>query len=199
MIITLDQLAEIAGKKTKMERELLERFITPLNEELPKYGIDTPVEVASFLAQVLHESGGFKWMRELWGPTSQQIRYERDFTKPWTATDPRNKLAFSLGNYVVGDGKLFMGRGPIQMTGRKNYERLSREMFGDNTLLHNPDIITTPKYGIISSCIYWKWRNLDRYDDDLSVKEETKLVNGGYNGLDDRQRYMDRAIKVFGI
>lgn len=181
MILTIEQLQRISPGTP---RERLLTFLPHLNKYLPEYGIDTPIEVASFLAQVLHESGGFRWLREIWGPTKAQSRYEgrRD-----------------LGNTLKGDGKKFMGRGPIQITGRANYERLSRDMFGDDRLLRNPEIIATPEYGIISSCIYWRWRNLDRLDDDFSIKEETRLVNGGYNGLDDRQKYFDRALQVFGI
>ena len=181
MTLTADQLRRITPG-TPIDR--INVFLPHLNKYLPIYGIDTPVEVASFLSQVLHESGGFKWMREIWGPTSAQARYEgrRD-----------------LGNIYKGDGKKFMGRGPIQITGRANYTRMSKDMFGDNRLLHNPEILATPEYGIISSCIYWKWRNMDAIDDDLSIEEETKKVNGGYNGLDDRQKYFNRALKVLTV
>lgn len=177
-MITAEQLKQISPG-TPLER--CKTFAPLLDKYCPMYGIDTPTELASFLSQVLHESGGFKYMREIWGPTSAQSRYEgrRD-----------------LGNIYKGDGKKFMGRGPIQITGRANYTRMSKDMFGDNRLLHNPDILSTPEYGIISSCIYWKWRNLDAVDDDAGIKSETKAVNGGYNGLFDRQKYFDRARKV---
>lgn len=89
-----------------------------------------------------------------------------------------------------------MGRGPIQITGRSNYRWMSREIFGDDRLLDKPDLLTTPEYGIQSACIYWKGRGLDAHDDDLVILRETKLVNGGTNGLKDRQKYFDRAIAV---
>ncbi len=149
MTLTIEQLQAISPGSP--EARLL-TFIPHINEYCPKYGIDTEVEMASFLAQVLHESGGFRWMREIWGPTAQQNRYERDFNQEWSRTNPRNRLAFALGNSIKGDGKKFMGRGPIQITGRANYTRLSQDMFGDNRLLHTPDIIATPQYGII--CLY---------------------------------------------
>lgn len=196
MILTLEQLLKISPGTP---RERMQTFLPHLNKYLPQYGIDTPVEVASFLSQVLHESGGFRWMRELWGPTAQQNRYERDFKQPWNGTNQRNRLAFALGNTERGDGKLFAGCGPMQITGRKNYARLSKDMFGDDRLLRTPDIVATPEYGVWSACIYWKWRNMDAIDDDLSIKEETKRVNGGYNGLEDRQKYFDRSLLVFGI
>lgn len=160
----------------------VETFVPFLNEYMPKYGIDTPIEICSFLSQVLHESGGLKYLREIWGPTPAQLRYEG---------------RKDLGNIYPGDGKKFMGRGLIQLTGRNNYQYMSRDMFGDFRLLVTPEVLATPKYGTWSACIYWKWRRLDDYDDDDDIRRETKLVNGGYNGYDDRVRYFDRAKKVF--
>ena len=89
-----------------------------------------------------------------------------------------------------------MGRGLIQLTGRVNYQKMSKEMFGDDRLLKTPDLLSTSTYAVWSACIYWKWAKMDAVDDDLSIKEETRKVNGGYNGLDDRQKYFDRAIKI---
>lgn len=198
MIITLEQLKDITPSTSE---EGLKTFLPHLNTYLPKYGIDTPIEVVSFLAQVLHESGGFKFMREIWGPTPAQLRYERDFSQPWPETikGRRNWLATQLGNSFRGDGRKMAGVGPIQITGRFNLTRMSREMFGDLRLLQNPDILTTPEFGIQSACIYWTWRRLDRFDDDKSILEETIRVNGGKNGMVDRQKYFDRGLEVFGL
>lgn len=181
MTLTLEQLKAISPGSPE---ERLKTFLPHLNEYLPQYGIDTATEVASFLSQVLHESGGFKYMREIWGPTPVQSRYEG---------------RADLGNLHPGDGKKFMGRGPIQITGRDNYTRMSRELFGDDRLTMTPDLLATPQYGILSACVYWKWKNMDACDDDLDIKAETKKVNGGYNGLDDRQHYFDRAIKILSV
>lgn len=178
MLITIEQLQKIA---TSAKKETLEMYLPHINTLCPKYGIDTKNELASFLAQVLHESGEFRWMREIWGPTSAQANYQG---------------RKDLGNVIKGDGKKFMGRGPIQITGRSNYRWMSREIFGDDRLLDKPDLLTTPEYGIQSACIYWKGRGLDAHDDDLVILRETKLVNGGTNGLKDRQKYFDRAIAV---
>lgn len=178
MNISAAQLKQISPS-TPLGR--IEEFIHHLNFYMPKYGIDTVNECASFLAQVLHESGGLKWLREIWGPTPTQLKYEG---------------RKDLGNMVSGDGKKFMGRGLIQLTGRANYSRMSKDMFGDDSLLNNPVLLSTAEYAVQSACIYWGWRKLDSKDDDLSIKDETKSVNGGYNGLADRQQYFDKAIKV---
>lgn len=197
MTLTPDTLKQISPG-TPLDR--CAEFTPHLNKYLPQYGIDAPVEVASFLSQILHESGGLKYLREIWGPTAQQNRYERDPAQPWPGPrGGRNWLAYALGNEFKGDGKKFAGKGPIQITGRSNFARMSRDMFGDNRLLDNPDILATPEFGIQSACIYWKWRNMDAVDDDTDIKTETKRVNGGFNGLDDRQRYFDRCRLIFNF
>lgn len=180
-MITAIQLKKISPN-TPMD--VCEKFTPFINEYCPKYKIDTPIELASFLSQILHESGGLKWMREIWGPTKAQSGYEG---------------RKDLGNTVAGDGKKFMGRGAIQTTGRANYTRMSKDMFGDSRLLDTPEILAQPQYAIWSACIYWGWRNLDATDDDNSIDRETKLVNGGYNGLDDRKAYFERAKKELGV
>lgn len=181
MTLTAQKIKAISPG-TSLER--IDTFLPFLNKYMPLYGIDTPIEVASFLAQILHESGGLKYLREIWGPTAAQSRYEG---------------RKDLGNVVKGDGKKFMGRGLIQLTGRHNYAWLSNEIFGDARLLDTPDVIASPEYGVLSACIFWKRRGLDKFDDNRSIREETKIINGGYNGLEDRQKYFDRALKVFGI
>jgi putative chitinase len=178
-MITRDQLKQITPSTPDTR---IDAFIHHLNTYMPLYGIDTPNEIASFLAQVLHESGGLKWLREIWGPTPAQAKYEG---------------RKDLGNTVRGDGKKFMGRGLIQLTGRANYARMSKDMFGDDRLLQTPDLLSTAEYAVKSACIYWQWRKMDLIDDDLDIKAETKAVNGGYNGMADRQQYFNRAIQVF--
>ncbi len=196
MKLTAEQIKQITPH-TPLER--IETFLPHFNIYLPAYEIDTPIEVASYLAQVLHESGGLKWTREIWGPTAQQIRYERDFKQEWSAKNPRNRLAFQLGNEFKGDGKKFAGHGLIHTTGRYNHLKESMEMFKDDRLVRTPDLLCTPVYAVWSSVIYWQRKKLDLHDDDLDIRKETKIVNGGYNGIQDRQQYFNRALKVFGV
>ncbi len=196
MILTIEQLQQISQGTPK---ERIETFLPHLNIYLPAYEIDEPIEVASYLSQVLHESGGFKWLREIWGNTPQQLRYERDFKQEWSARNQRNKLAFQLGNEFKGDGKKFAGHGLIHTTGRANHLRESMTMFNDDRLVRTPELLCTPVYAVWASVIYWQRKGLDKHDDDMSIDAETKKVNGGYNGKIDRQQYFDKACKVFGI
>lgn len=195
-LITAEQLKAMSPG-TPMAR--INEFIPHLNKYCRKYHIDTPIEIVSFLCQILHETGGLKWLKEIWGPTAQQLRYERDFTQPWNTKSYRNSLAYALGNVNKGDGKKYAGKGAIHVTGAKNTELVSMKMFGDKRLLEDPSILTKPEYAIWSACIWWYDNDMDAIDDDFYIKRDTKKVNGGYNGLDDRQKYFDRGLKVFGI
>ena len=92
-----------------------------------QYGDDDPRKLAYILATAHHETGGFRYSREIWGPTAAQNRYEG---------------RADLGNVQAGDGKRFMGRGFVQLTGRRNYQDWSKRTGLD--LLKEPDLVTQP-------------------------------------------------------
>jgi predicted chitinase len=92
-----------------------------------QYGDGDPRKLAYALATAHHETGGFRYVREIWGPTVQQKRYES---------------RKDLGNTLKGDGKRFMGRGFVQLTGRRNYADWSKRTGLD--LLKEPDLVTQP-------------------------------------------------------
>jgi putative chitinase len=106
-------------------------YLPALNRAMQTYGVDTMLRTAAFIAQLAHESGEFRWMEEIWGPTDAQRRYE-----------PPSDLAAKLGNTQAGDGKLFKGRGPIQITGRFNYKKYGGLLAID--LIANPALAATP-------------------------------------------------------
>lgn len=146
--------------------------------------------LACFLAQIGHESGRLRYTREIWGPTAQQLRYE--YGTP---------LAKTLGNYQVGDGKLFMGRGLIQITGRMNYHLATRNMkrflaehaASANAVPEVPDfesdpaLLETPFWAAMSAALYWNSRKLNTWADARDFVTLTRRINGGINGLADRQ------------
>lgn len=166
-----------------------------LNDILPKWNIDTTPRIQMFLAQVGHESGSFRYVREIASGNAYEGR-----------TD--------LGNLFPGDGKLFKGRGLIQITGRANYQACSLALFGSNKLLQNPDVLATPQYAVESACWFWKTKGLN----DLCDKPEdwvktipregepprvftkiqwiTKKINGGLNGIKERQEIYKRAQEI---
>ena len=130
MPITEQQLLQIlpnAGRQAGV-------FVSVLNTAMAKYAIVTRLRIAAFIAQVGHESGQFRWLKELWGPTAQQAGYEG-------RTD--------LGNTVKGDGSKYRGRGLIQVTGRANYAACGEALGLD--LVNKPELLEQPQHAAMSA------------------------------------------------
>jgi putative chitinase len=129
-MLTAEQLKSIMPHLSDSRNGEFRPFLTTAMTE---FAIEAPARAAAFLAQLAHESGQFRFMEEIWGPTDAQSRYE-----------PVTKLSQALGNTDVGDGKRFKGRGPIQLTGRANYQRfgdlLGVDLLGDPTRAANPNV-----------------------------------------------------------
>lgn len=151
-----------------------------LNKAMEEYGINSAARASAFLAQLAHESGEFRWMEEIWGPTTAQRRYE-----------PLTELARRLGNTQSGDGKRFKGRGPIQLTGRANYKRFG-DLLGVD-LVSQPERAAQPDVAFRIAALYWMSRGLNELADRQDFREITRRINGGFNGLADRIKYFDRA------
>ena len=146
---------------------------------MAKYGIVTRLRTAAFIAQVGHESGQFRWLKELWGPTSQQAGYEG-------RTD--------LGNIVKGDGSKYRGRGLIQITGRANYAACGEVLGLD--LINQPELLEQPQYAAMSAAWFWSTRGLNTLADQGDFVKITRRINGGLNGLEERLALWERAKKV---
>ena len=91
----------------------------------------------------------------------------------------------------------FKGRGPIQITGRANYKACGKALGLD--LINNPSLLEQPKYGFRSAAWFWGYANINPYADRDDVRGCTKRVNGGYNGLDSRISYLNKAKRALGI
>ncbi|GLC97853.1 lysozyme [Cupriavidus sp. TA19] len=147
-----------------------------------EFDISTAERQAAWLAQVGHESGGFVFTRELWGPTPAQQRYEG---------------RADLGNTQAGDGKRFMGRGLIQITGRSNYRECGHALGFD--LEANPVLLQGDLLAARSAGWFWQRKNLNPLADAGSFITLTRRINGGTNGLADRQQRWERAKRALGV
>lgn len=164
-------------------------FEQVLKKGMDQGGMFVPRERAEFLGQTAHESLAGALMYEVWGPTTQQKKYERSADAPWgpglKPGDP-NYVAYNLGNSQVGDGYKYRGRGFIQLTGRANYEACGKYLGLD--LINNPDLAADPDVAVKTALWYWRVQRpripaMAQAGDTLGV---TKAINGGTNGLDDR-------------
>lgn len=168
--LTLEQVTEIYGRK------LTDQQFVDLMNCLTQFNINTPARMRHFLSQTAHESGGLRWVKELASGNAYDGR--RD-----------------LGNTVPGDGPRFKGAGAIQLTGRTNYQAFANFM-GDKRIMEGCDYVST-KYPFTSAGFWWHNNGMNALcDRGASVEQVTRKVNGGINGLADRQKYFQKALKV---
>ena len=147
-----------------------------LDSYCPQYSINTPLRLAHFLAQACHETCGFKFLHEIWGPTPAQAKYES---------------RADLGNVRPGDGFLYRGRGIFQLTGRANYKSIAAALA--LPLEVEPELAADPVISVKIACHYWMMRSINLPADADNVVLVTRLINGGLNGLDDRKACLARA------
>ena len=179
-MLTETQLAQIMPKLPQAKLRL---YLPPLNLAMQACEVNTMLRTAAFIAQLAHESGEFRWMEEIWGPTDAQRRYE-----------PPNALAAKLGNTQAGDGLRFKGRGPIQITGRFNYAKYGGLL--GNDLIADPPRAAAPDVAFATAGLFWKTNGLNQLADAQQFITITRRINGGTNGLADRQQYYAKAQAV---
>ena len=116
------------------------------------------------------------------------------------ATSPRRRCRQRLGNTEAGDGRRFKGRGPIQITGRANYRRFG-DLLGLN-LVDNPDSAALPDVAFRVAGLFWSKKGLNELADRVTpeaFKEITRRINGGFNGLAERERFYEAAKSALGV
>ncbi|ULF52623.1 glycoside hydrolase family 19 protein [Serratia marcescens] len=186
---------------------LAARWYPHLIAAFAEFGITKPAAQAMFIAQVGHESGGFTRTAESLNYTPQGLLatfgkritvYQSDMLGR-TAAHPANQEAIAnlvyaerLGNKSRGDGWKYRGRGLIQITGQDNYRACGTALKLD--LVGNPQQLESDANAMRSAGWFWKSRGCGRNAND--IEWVTKRINGGVNGLSDRQARYDIARKV---
>lgn len=187
--------------------ELADKWVNALNETCEEFAIDTPFRIAGFLSQTAHESAGFKFV-------SENLNYSTaSLMRVWPQRFPTVEIAQRyamnpekianrayadrMGNRdeASGDGWKYRGRGLIQLTGKNNYVAYS--MACDNEALQHPNIVVEPKYAAESAGWFWNVNKLNTLADAQDVVGMTKRINGGINGLDDRQIKYAQVMEYF--
>jgi predicted chitinase len=152
--------------------------LTPyLNAAMDEAGIDTVQGQATFIAQLAHESGGFRHWEEIASGAAYEGRAD-------------------LGNTQPGDGRRFKGRGPLQLTGRDNYRRAGQALGID--LENNPELAARMDVGFRVAAWYFSTRGVTEAANAGNFRRATQLINGGQNGAADRERYYAQALQVLG-
>jgi len=203
-MITQDQLQSFFEDT---DEEIIEGFVEPLNKAMERFEINNPQRIAMFLAQIGHESGGLKHVKENLNYRSSQLL--KVFPKYFRDRDPADyerkpeKIAnlvyggrMGNGTEETGDGYKYRGRGLIQLTGHDNYNA-----FANGVGISIDEAVTyleTPEGAAMSAAWFWNSRKLNAVADAGDVVKATKLINGGTIGLEDRKELYEEALEIFG-
>lgn len=159
-------------------KENIQKYGEKLIAAMDVYDINTPRRQAAFIAQIAHESGSLKYVREIASGEAYEGRA-------------------SLGNTEPGDGVRFKGRGLIQLTGRANYAALSEELGYD--FIAHPEDLELPGPACFSAAWFWDLKNLNRLADIDAFEKITRKINGGINGLSDRLNHWVNARQALNV
>src|SRR6266850_4754790 len=171
-MLTDDELRQIMPNCGAEKRAA---YLPCIQQAMEEFEITPYLRATAFLAQLAHESAELRYMEEIASGAAYEGRKD-------------------LGNTQPGDGKRYKGRGPIQLTGRANYAKYGQLLGLD--LVNDPTVAATKEVGFRIAGQFWKLNGLNQLADQQEFKAITKRINGGYNGLDDRIKYYERAKKI---
>lgn len=145
-------------------------------------GIRGPLRLPHFMAQIAHESDGFRTTREYASGAAYEGRKD-------------------LGNTQPGDGKRYRGRGVMQITGRANYRAFTKWLRARKPdcpdFEASPELLEQFPWAFVAAVWYWETRGLNKLADANNIRGITLRINGGYNGLEDRRAKFRKAVAVW--
>lgn len=210
-MITLAQFKKFAPN-TKYAQQWYDTLFGPQTELngkslLEDYQINTPKRVAAFLAQCGHESGGFVFVTENLNYSASGLM--RVFPKYFPTQDlakqyERNpkKIASRVyanrmgnGDEASQEGYVYRGRGILQLTGKDNYFWFAASL--EITPEQAAEYLETFEGAAQSACWFWETNKLNRFADVNDLRSMTKVINGGYIGLADREHHYEIALAMF--
>ena len=201
-ILTLDQLRQM------VKNPHIQHWHEVLEQLLPDYDINTPLRVAHFIAQCAHESGNFVFIKENlnYRAASLMTTFKRYFPTMELAQQYEKRpekianrvYANRMGNgdEASGDGYRYCGRGLIQLTGKDNYTFFAGSL--GIPVEEAAAYMSTFEGAAQSACWFWETNNLNKWADAGDIKQMTKIINGGFIGLEDRIKHYEHAKHVFG-
>jgi putative chitinase len=203
LTVTLDQILQLAPNARSSYREAF-RNGQPVFEQ---FGVsETPLRVAHFMAQVLHESGGLANQIESLNYSAERL--PKVWPSRFKPTGPLDPADFAhnqqkLGNEVYGgrmgntgpnDGFTYRGRGLLQLTGKDSYQEATTTLRAQNPAA--PDFVATPddvfgaEWCVAIAAAEWASKGCNGLADQDDIKKVTKAINGGLIGLSDRTEWL---------
>jgi putative chitinase len=203
---TEEKLAKILTRNKKVHE-----WYDAMAVQLPQFDVITPKRVAAFVAQCAHESADFSVLSENLNYSADALNklFGKYFVKAGRDSTPYHRKPEMIANVIYanrmgngdtasGEGYKFRGRGPIQLTGKDNYWKFANDFFEDpETVMDDPDLVTDDvPTSLYSALWFWNKNNLNKFADAGDIKGMTKVINGGYIGLEDRIKHYEHAIHV---
>jgi putative chitinase len=180
------------------------KWFEPLQETFEKYQINTPKRQACFIGQCMHESGGFKFLKENLNYSAKALMATWPSRFPDMDTAEKyerqpEKIAGKvyngrMGNTSPEEAAAFIGRGLIQLTGKDNYKAFG-EAIGED-LVSNPELVEQPRYAALSAGWFFNKRNLNALADVMDIETMSKRINGGTIGMADRIAKINKVLDV---
>jgi putative chitinase len=176
-----------------------------LIEEMPRYGITGRSREAAFIANVCEETRGLTVFEENLNYSPERLM------KVWPRRFPDMQAALAyarrpeaLANKVYanrmgngdeqsGDGWLYHGRGPAQLTGRDNYLACAHGL--GEPVDQQPELILVPRVGAQSACWFWRWKGLSALADADDFESLVRKWNGGLMGMEGRESYYGKLLE----
>ena len=209
--LTADRLADAMS----ITQDAAGLWVAHVDSALSLCGCSTAEHVAMWIAQVGHESDGLRRLRESLDYSVDALlakfgrhRISEEDARAFGRIDgkrPANQREIAmrlyggawglehLGNRPGTDDPIrYIGHGPIQVTGRANYRECGQAIGVD--LESEPSLLELRSTAAASTAWYWRKHKLTGYNGD--VLRVTRLINGGTNGLTDRQTRYERALSV---
>lgn len=202
--VTAEQLLKIYPKADTS-------FVEPINALASKYGITTKQRMAVFLSQTLHETGGYKSLRESLAYSAPRLVavFPSRVKTLAVAQQLVAKGQSAIGDAIYGgrygngtnngDGYRYRGGGLTHTTFKDNYAAATKSLKANGSdidLVANPELIVKPAVAVETAMIFWKDNNINSYADKGDIKGASKAVNGGTNGLTERINLYNKALAV---
>lgn len=207
-MLTKDHLRKMLGKN-----EYLDHWYDALHILLPEYDINTVPRVAAFMAQSAHESGNYTAFEENLKYSAAGLRrtfgkyFPTDELAKQYASRPNRQEAianrvyanrYGNGDEASGDGYRYRGRGIFQLTFHDNYKAFGDSLDPRLTPAEVSEYMGTFEGAVQSACWFWETKNLNKYADKNDLKGMTRVINGGYNGLADREKHYNEFLHILG-
>lgn len=203
-LVTFDQLNEFFEDTNE---DIVAKYVEYMNDVMSFYEINNPQRISMFLAQVGHESGGMRTIKENLNYSADGLK--KIFPKYFRTVNPADyakkpeKIANRVyasrmgnGDEASGDGYRYCGRGLIQLTGKSNYMAFAQDM--NMSLEEATEWLKDEEGATWSAGWFWDSRELNQWADKGDILTVTKKINGGTIGLEDRKHHYEAALEIFG-